>query len=218
MPNKFQFSGTGHCGTGYVAKVLTKLGTRCSHEGTFDLGGIQNARWVISMRNADPEKYRCVADSSWLSAPFLGEPELDGITIVHLVRDPKKWIDSVLRYTAYVPVVPSPLRYVVYGESFIPEIEHWKRRVDRAVLWYLAYNRMCEEHADIRHRIEDPIAGLLDQLGIEWTQEIIDSVSTITNHHIGLGPYDVKWDQITPSLRPPFAKMMHRYGYRWPEC
>src|SRR5690606_41523338 len=67
-------TGTGRCGTGWMAGALTAAGAPCGHEAAF-----------TARRHGDCD---CVAESSWLTAPYLDR--LDGAYVVHLLRDPLK--------------------------------------------------------------------------------------------------------------------------------
>ena len=71
-------TGTGRCGTGWMARALTAAGAPCGHEAAFTARRHGDCDWV--------------AESSWLAAPYLDR--LDGVYVVHLVRDPLKTIAS----------------------------------------------------------------------------------------------------------------------------
>ena len=56
-------TGTGRCGTGWMARALTAAGAPCGHEAAFTARGHGDCDWV--------------AESSWLAAPYLDR--LDGV-------------------------------------------------------------------------------------------------------------------------------------------
>ena len=95
-------SGTGRCGTGFMSRWLTSAGIKCTHEGVFNLGGWDSALEKIQHRLANTQ-WGWRADSSWLAAPFLHYPELDDMTVIHVVRHPKPTLDSFLRLIQYQP-------------------------------------------------------------------------------------------------------------------
>ena len=73
---KFIVTGTGRCGTVYLAKFLTSIGVPCCHEGIFDF----EKKETIIKRIEDPS-LRVLSRCSML--PFLG----GGKKI-------EKWVDS----------------------------------------------------------------------------------------------------------------------------
>lgn len=76
---KLIVTGTGRCGTGYVAAVLNEAGMACGHEWRFGPHGDEGG--------AD-------MDSSWMAAPYLEQhPEARRVL---LWRDPTEVIESFL--------------------------------------------------------------------------------------------------------------------------
>jgi len=109
---KYLVTGTGRCGTVYMARLLTLAGIPCGHESIFDWKGItwakrrlagevplelssistirlENGRW-----SPEPEWLTDVeaieAESSYMAAPFLEESFLSETKVIHLVRHPIK--------------------------------------------------------------------------------------------------------------------------------
>jgi hypothetical protein len=125
---KLLITGTGHCGTGYVAKLLTDAGYVCGHEYLYRWKGFcpqDVPPWGFS-----PGVNWC-AESSWPAAGFLNDERLKDTRIVHLVRSPR----HVLR-------------------SLMPPPPYSGTNVNLTASRIIAWNELVEEHADIRVRVE----------------------------------------------------------------
>ena len=147
-------TGSGRCGTGYVARVLQSVGVHCGHEGVFGPAGWKHAQKVRGLWQAD---------SSWLAVPFLAH--LDDVTIVHLVRNPKDTIDSLVNCRLFEK------RGFIYSQwlrKFLPSIDDYEKIEDKAAHLYLEWNARIEPYADIFHRVEDDIRLLLGELSIDY--------------------------------------------------
>ena len=206
-------SGTGRCGTGYIAQVLSSAGRPCTHEGVFNRQGWEYAWEQMQLRIANPH-WDFHAESSWLAAPFLDKPELEDATVVHLVRHPKDVLDSFLRLMVYTHPTYGP--YYKWMAEKIPQIEALERPEDRAAYWYIKLNQMVERRADITHRVEDDPRDLLDKLGIEhyWDKELFNNRKY--NARPGYGPSNVMPEDISiPALHTELLRMTERYGYSW---
>lgn len=89
---KYLFTGTGRCGTAYVARYLTAAGLRCTHEAM-----------IIPFITRDPHEYDAVeAECSWVAQCFSDSIPGD-IKWIHLVRDPRKVYDSFMAREFFVP-------------------------------------------------------------------------------------------------------------------
>jgi FkbM family methyltransferase len=201
-------TGTGRCGTGYIAQLLNSTDVRCSHEGVFTTKGWEHALEGIRQRRVNPS-WDWPAESSWLATPFLQKPELYPLTIVHLTRHPKKVIDSHLRLMLYKKCAGP---YYQWMNQHIPGINEWDRPEDKAALWYLSLNRLCERRADIKHRIEDDDTVLLDNLGIDYRDKNLFSQKNY-NARYGYGPSNIQFDDISQPLRDQLIAMSIKYGY-----
>jgi len=80
---KFLIVGTGRCGTGYISRVLTRVGVKCGHENVFSIHGIK------------PNK-DYIGDASWLAVPFLPNFDPESVFVVHQIRHPFKTIGSLV--------------------------------------------------------------------------------------------------------------------------
>lgn len=206
---KYLITGTGRCGTGYAARLLTSAGVKCSHEGVFTPAGWEQAKERIGLRRQHPD-WGWEGESSWLAVPFVGKPELEGVTIVHLARHPKAVMDSFLRLMLYT----RSGSYYRWMAQFIPRIEEFKSSVEKAAYWYVTLNEMVEPHAHVFHRVEDGGPALLDKLGIAHGGKELFS-NTRYNTRTGHGPSDVALGDISQPWRAELQAMAQRYGYEW---
>lgn len=180
-------TGTGRCGTMYMARLLTASGVPCGHEDVYTVAGI--------MARPDLE-----ADSSWAAAPWL--TGFSG-TVIHLVRHPMEVVRSHVGARLFGP---KRVRPPFYGYA-----KRWCKRtgdeVRDSMRWVLLWNEMIETHADQRIRVEDqPDAAFLESIGA--TAE--PSVPTDINHR------DRQRDVPSlprGDLRDRLAAMAERYGY-----
>lgn len=77
----FLATGVGHSGTGWFSKFMTEVGYPCTHEKQY------------SLKRSGPLES---PDSSWLAVPYLNDlPQRT--PVVHLVRDPVRVLNSMLR-------------------------------------------------------------------------------------------------------------------------
>ena len=202
MSLRYLITGTGRCGTGYMAQVLRSAGIKCGHEDVFGLGGLEYARQVMG----DWE-----AESSWLAAPFLDDPLLEEVTVVHLVRDPKKVIDSWLGL-GYLQG-DSPV-YHAWMCAHLPWLLSWADPEHRAAAIYIGWNKMIKDktHATIFHRVEDDPVVLLDRLQIDYRGKKLFSDKTY-NTRRPRREADVTLQALPDSLREALREMQHGYGY-----
>lgn len=206
---RYLITGTGRCGTGFAAKLLTSAGITCSHEGVFNLYGWSNACCKIERQRKCPEE-GWLADSSWMAAPHISRPELHAVTVVHLVREPRLVIRSMLRMGFFSIKKYSP--YTNYANCFAPYMERYEKPLEKAAYLYLKLNWMVEERADIFHRIEDEPWLLLDKLGIDHHgKELFDNRTY--NSRSDYSDEEVDLNELPMHLFEEIEQMGERYGY-----
>jgi hypothetical protein len=120
---KYLITGTGRCGTVYMAKLLSSVGYPCTHEAVFKHDGIEaahlrlngslhtdlseisklasvvdesnNISWFGHRRQSVAETtVNIVAEASYMAAPFIKDESLKNATIIHVVRKPIDVINS----------------------------------------------------------------------------------------------------------------------------
>lgn len=188
-------SGTGRSGTVFLARLLTSVGILCGHESIFDYRGIEISKRRLSGElpivlsgcsgdKYDPVTNTCtpvfwhpnvagiVADSSYMSAPYLKDDMLSTTLKIHAVRNPVAVIDSFCNSINYFSQeIASNVEDRIDYEKFIfeqlPELSESMPQYDRAALYYILWNQMIENsNPNVFFRVEDNPRILLDKLGV----------------------------------------------------
>jgi hypothetical protein len=222
-----QVTGTGRCGTGYLSKVLTSVGVRCTHEGIFRPHKNPNENGIVpaGLATEDDIKYRLNmrqqhpwwnwnADSSWLAAPFLGWESMQELVVVHLVRNPQDTLNSMARLGGIGNEAPGGL-YYQFAVKHLPQVLHFPTVEEQVAYLYVKWNEMIEPHATLRWRVEDDVTTLLDVLAIDWRDK--DLFCDVTyNTRVGYREGDVDMTALPEDLQLRLRKVSERYGYEWP--
>lgn len=180
---KYLIAGTGRCGTVYMARLLTSLGIHCGHESIFDWKGYRwaemklkgeeplecsesssmnmiDGKWIPEPPWVDVDQI--VAESSYMSVPFLDDPILKDVPVIHVVRNPVRVINSFCNYLGYFQSENWSNSYEQFIYRHLPELQKPMMPYDRAALFYVLWNELIEEYgASFFHRIEDDIDLLL---------------------------------------------------------
>ena len=113
---KYIVVGTPRGGTTYFAKFMTSVGIPCGHETIFCIESegvpyhskIEKVKSrhhsLVSLNDSINKKRlkkwideeKIIADSSYMSAPFLNDPIFENTKIIHLIRNPIKVISSLV--------------------------------------------------------------------------------------------------------------------------
>lgn len=207
---RFIITGSGRCGTAYAAKRLTDLGIRCSHEGYFTPAGPR-------LRNPD-RMMGTRGDASWLAAPYAGWGDFK---VVHLVRAPRDVVHSFHSIGFF------DRRFRDYHRPFIAFAERFFEvgddPLDACIRWYLEWNLICEEAADIRIRIEDfeqelprlfRFIGIEPSLGASPPSRSFNKRPSV--YSVSPGPAEVERRLLDHRRADAIAAMASRYGY--PMC
>lgn len=226
---KYIVTGTGRCGTLYIANVLTSMGVTCSHEAIFTTKEIEYAFQVLQKKqplissnisrgdNLSDFEFNFVADSSYMATPFLNKLDCG---VIHLVRNPFKVIGSMIgeMFDNFKECEPRMLENPQHfeHESFIyrhvPALyDDSLTQVDRACLFYVSWNRMIEEcgRIIIFHRIEDEIEKIkkfFNYNGNIYSNKKCNSYNS-TSKKWNLR--DIKNEKIKKDL----IEIMKKYGY-----
>jgi hypothetical protein len=128
----FVVTGTGRCGTTFVATTLSELGVECGHEKVFSKYGVR-------------KRFGGAGDASYLAVPHL--PTYRG-TVIHLVRHPIRVLSSLVG-TEFFARDDEWLRPV------LPYVSPTGDVVADAMRYVVTWNELIEPHADRRVRIED---------------------------------------------------------------
>jgi hypothetical protein len=136
-----------------------------------------------------------------------------GVKVVHLLRDPKKVIDSLVK----VQVFEERKRYGLYVDFayyHVPAMHREDTPQKRAARFYVEWNRMIEPYADFSWQVEGDVRVLLDRLGIEHRGR---DVFNDTAYNGRGGPTsDVQPEDFGGYLRRDLREIVWDYGYEWP--
>jgi len=223
---KLIITGTGRCGTVFMARFLTSAGIPCGHECIFTPLGLEEAK--IRLSNPDKrELSHCssydvltgkknpewinlksiVAESSYMSAPFLNNPILKNVSTIHLMRHPLDVISSfVYGGNFFLENQPRNDEKVYVWEKFInsnmKEVFEEKNPIDRAAFFVYGWNVKIRENLknklNIVHFIENGITPkLIDFLNVHDDTNHFNSKinSWNTNYKI------IEWKDISKHIR-----------------
>lgn len=195
MTPAFVIVGTGRCGTGYIASVLTACGIPCGHEAWFNPIGNR-------VRNL-------IGDSSWCALAALDD--FDG-QVFHQTRHPLAVVTSLIESQPHSPY--GELRdEICQGLPADP--------VERAMAGYVLLNELAEKHAEIRWQVEQVTAELLVDIAhrvcvpIPWqaAANAIELVPNTTNRHTDRAP--LGWNDLpSGGWLSRLTEMAGRYGYQ----
>jgi hypothetical protein len=212
--------GTGRCGTVYLAKLLSSIGIPCGHESIFSHDGIENALLRIKgelpvgvseigkmASEKEEEEWfekgttEIVADSSYMAAPFLNHECFKDTSVIHVVREPMKVINSFvsgLGYFTHRALKDDKLKdYHNFIYNYIPRLYEQMDPISRAALYYIKWNELIEKRSKdknyLLYRIESDPHIVFSFLGISPTKFYSNTKS---NHKLGLRDQYTKIDQI----------------------
>lgn len=231
MNLKLLITGTGRCGTVYMARWLTQLGIPCGHESIFDWRGLDLAKKRIngeekpvlsfcstSRKTLDGEwddiprwlddVESIQAESSYMAAPFLDQ--LKGLKILHITRHPVKVINSFCNYIDYFKSHVADNQYESFIYKYLPELTmELPTSYDRCALFYILWNRMIEPYADLRWPIEGDPRIVTDWLGIEGQPFENKKINTFKKDALPFHIHQLqdRW------IREELIKIIYDYGY-----
>lgn len=192
MDIQYIVSGTGRCGTVYLAKLLTSLGIPCGHESIFDNNREELKEKILKseiffshaslhMRTPSNSGYtfrplpkwtskEIVADSSYMSAPYLGDPLIQNVAVIHLIRHPLKVITSFVKDGQFFKEKYPSNAWEDFIYSFLPNMKNYETQIDRTAYFYINWNKLIFENGKkhsryFLHRIEDDLNNLFEFLG-----------------------------------------------------
>ena len=223
-------TGTGRCGTVFLARLLTHLGVPCGHETIFDWHGLEMARRRLS--GQEPlqlshcstnifvsgvwapipgwlnDVYSIQAESSYMAAPFLNDECLKDTTVVHVMRNPIRVVNSFCNHLDYFKQSCPSNKYEEFIYKHLPELRQEIPQYDRACLFYVRWNEMIVGH--YRYRIEDDPSKLIEFLGLNGEpiqDKDINSVKKVGAKLFAL--QDIK----SREIQDEFVNLGRRYGY-----
>lgn len=172
---KYIVTGTGRCGTLFMANLLTSMGFPCTHEAVFTPYGVEKAKRVIAKTepaisskisrgyNLSDYELEIVAESSYMAAPFLKQFDAK---VIHVVRNPYGVVASMISdsfknftnpHPTYLPEFPDHILHEEFMYDHVDALRKKMTQIERCCLFYVLWNEMIEKSGKvvIRHRIED---------------------------------------------------------------
>lgn len=163
MKLDFLVTGTGRCGTVYMARLLSSLGVMCGHEAIFNHDGILKANLrmqgkievktshvsSVNMLDNKPvenwyDRSKVRAESSYLAAPFLKTKLLENTKVIHVVRNPLDVLSShVFDVRFFEDDLNDPYQDFVF--TVMPELFSISSPIERGCYYYTNWNKMIEE-------------------------------------------------------------------------
>lgn len=193
-------TGTGRCGTGYMAHLFTHSAIPATHEAVYAPDG------------GDWEWQRI--EASWMAAPHLNT--FDG-HVVHLVRHPLDVINSLVGIEFWTNPVHD--EYQTYAETHLPTVLEYDDPVEKSMVWWVEWNRLIEPYADQRIRVEDVTPEDLSVIAAEAGARhspsdmlpALHRIPTTVNHRPRA---DLTWDDLpTGDTKTELETLAKEYGY-----
>lgn len=231
---KYLVTGTGRCGTVYLARLLTSLGVPCGHESIFDYHGWEKAKrklegydppglsYVSTVRydlgkwtqlpTWLPDPCRIEAESSYMAVPYLSESLLEGCCTIHLIRHPVRVVNSFCNNLGYFSSNSPTNGYEEFIYSHLPELKHAMPNYDRACLYYLRWNEMIvAQQPVVTYRVEDEVGPFLKRLNLSG--EVVLPTNINSFRKPGAERFTLSQIQ-SEEVRKRFIDFGERYGYR----
>lgn len=188
-------TGCARSGTTYMTKVLRAAGLDVLHEAH---GADGTVSWTMAVT---------AHHTPW--GPSYKEGDFKHI--FHQVRHPLLTIASVMK--------TEPKESWDFIRKHVPQIKPTDNKLVKAVKYWIYWNRLAEEKAEMTYRIED-LEYVLDEIGAvigySLPLEAVDGISKTTNHR---GDYEhvYTWSELkkilSPKLYAEFLNAAIHYGY-----
>ena len=218
-----------------MARFLTNLGISCGHEAIFDWFGIEMAQKrllgqrtiqtsICSMYNHISEEIAenwfdpttVMADSSYMAAPYLDNPLLKDVKIIHLVRNPLKVLSSWVEDIHFFDDEPrnglEHYRQFIY--SHLPQIKYKPTEIERACRYIIEWTKLIEnsKRDKIVVKIENwPYKKMLDYLNVPYPENFPKNKKI---NSWKLRTKDIKLKDIPQSeTKNEFEHLIEKYNY-----
>lgn len=219
LDHKLIVTGTGRCGTAWVANFLNQLQVGIGHERIIHPGYLPPAPGVDML----PEGLR--GESSWMAVPHLPRLRDQGADVVHLVREPMACISSLLNTGLFNDEVPEAfIEYAKWLRDYMPI--PYDDPLLRTVYYYITWNEEIEKYAQFRMRIEDShdlptLDGLLEVASTKFEDDSKLKAISLADTPAGFNrmpdhrrTHNIDWKDIPDDeLGAKLRAMAVRYGY-----
>lgn len=195
-------TGTGRCGTAYMAEILRRAGVNAGHEQVFT---------PQRMASCDSS----ILDVSAWALPWLCDGNVN-VNIAHQVRHPFHVMRSFLRMGFYTNP-PSPCDDISAQAMVYRELPHLRDLppMEAAARHWIDWNAMLRPLADVTWRIEDiaPV-DIADWTGASLVK-IADAMNVVpkTLHHWNHG-IEVGDVELTATTHEELQHAAATYGYK----
>ena len=210
-------TGTGRCGTGFIAQLLSSAGLPCGHEAIFRPTSYEQAMRQLWNH---PELR---ADSSWMAAPFLDQGIAEGAVIIHLIRHPRQVIESAYGIGSFQS--ENLAGFSQFNLQYLPSLRQFDNPLDKIGHRYAWWNQMIEDKATGRDYVrfcidlQEPIELLreLDKRGLV-DLNAIDTGRLYSNQSYnsrGTHRRNVSLKDFDPKVTADLRSISERYEYEW---
>jgi len=229
-------TGTGRCGSVYMARLLTSLGINCTHEAIFNYQGLVAAKETLQMQRELENSYCSIydvlnekpldswidlkgkiqAESSYMAAPFLDDDLFKSTKMIHVVRHPLKVISSHVKDIDFFEPHPKHDLWLSFVLEQMPELNQIENSIEKACYYYTNWNAMIESkissYKNMRHKVEDKCSQpLLNFLGIKNAS---NAFADTTVNSWKKRTEDFTLDEIPDgSIKKEFIAIGEQYGY-----
>lgn len=152
---------TGRAGSVSLAKELTLNGIPCSHEKYFTPFGVcyKNSNSIVAHNEGLGDRKCYVAESSYMSLPYLTEPIAKFAKLIHLVRNPIKVVLSFHNDLRMFHKTSDKKKYEKFIEKHLPIVNEYNNSLEKCIAFVIFWNREIEKSIKnrdfIRVKIED---------------------------------------------------------------
>jgi len=165
---KYLIVGCGRSGTGFLASVISASGkNECGHEKIFNVYGIN--------KNVSNEY-----ESSWYSVPYLNFLS-PNVKIVHIVRHPKKVIESFHRIGMFSSSIKQHLTNGYVEEHFLA-LEKSPELIMSRLKYVIAHRKMFNKYCNIL-QLENELLRLQEYWFV-WNKRVEQFVHHNKNDYI----------------------------------
>lgn len=189
-------TGTGRCGSTWLAKAITEAGTPCTHEVYWNWDRHGEGDWQ--------------AEVAWPAAPFT--PITDAY-VVHLVRHPLDTIRSRASWGSFSEIPTDTRRYRLgqWAQRVVPAIAEGRSPLEKAAIHWVEWNRLVAGAAELL-RLEDLTAADVTRLA-----RIVDpdaEAGDLPQKNNGAPQLidELDWDDVAHV--PGLLDLAAEYGYR----
>jgi hypothetical protein len=207
---KYIVTGTGRCGTVFMARLLTSLDYPCGHEAIFNpemiptntshcsLNERKGKNDWIPLQNWLSGK-ETIAESSYMSAPYLDSPLVRKVKLIEVVRHPLKVMAS-FNQEYFLEKCPAN-KWEANMDKSVPGVFYLPDQISRVSDFYVRWMRMIESRARkdrYIHRIEDQVTpellNFLERDGSEnYFKEVVNSWNFVGRKELALSDIPKEW-------------------------